>query len=226
MIEPVHLFCGYDHREAAGFHVFAASVIRRATRPVKIIPLASMGLPSGSNTFTMSRFLVPALMGFKGKAIFMDACDMMCQADIAELDELFDPKYAVQVVKHPEYESLHKRKYIGTEMECEQTVYARKNWASTMMFNCSHSAWFALTPKAISLKSPMQLLQFQELKDDEIGALPKEWNVLVDEGQPLDGAKILHWSNGIPTFRHYRNAKGSAQWFDEFEVMTGAMQSA
>lgn len=221
---PISLFCGYDEREAAGFHVFASSVIRRASRPVKIIPLASMGLPSGSNSFTLSRFLVPALCNFKGRAIFVDACDMMCLGDIAELDALFDNRFAVQVVKHADYDSLHKRKYIGTEMECAQTNYSRKNWASVMAINCAHSAWFGWTPQAIEFKAPMQLLQFQDVLDTEIGELPKEWNCLVDEGQPMEGAKILHWTAGLPSFRHYRNARASRDWFDEFGQVTQGMQ--
>lgn len=224
MIGRVKLFCGFDQRESAGFHNFASSVIRRATKPVQIIPLASMGLPSGSNSFTLSRFLVPALCEFKGHAIFVDACDMLCLEDIVELDNLFDPKYAVQVVKHPAYESLHKRKYIGTDMECSQTNYTRKNWASVVIFRCDHSAWFGLTPQAVSMKTPMQLLQFQDLLDEEIGDLPAAWNVLVDEGQPLDGAKLLHWTAGLPSFRHYRNARGSADWFDEYEAVGRGMQ--
>jgi hypothetical protein len=223
-MKPINLFVGYDEREAAGFHVFASSVIRRASRPVRITPLASMGLPRGSNTFTLSRFLVPALSGFKGNAIFVDGCDMMCLGDIAELADLANPNFAVQVVKHPDYDSLHKRKYIGTEMECVQSNYSRKNWASVMAFNCAHSAWFGLTPQAIEMKSPMQLLQFQELLDKEIGELPPEWNVLVDEGQSMNGAKLLHWTAGLPSFRHYRNSRGSADWFDEFGKVTQGMQ--
>lgn len=220
----VNLFCGHDEREAVGWHVFAYSVIKHASKPVQITPLASLGLPEGSNSFTLSRFLVPWLMGFKGHAIFVDAADMLVLSDIAELDALFDPKYAVQVVKHPDYQSQHARKYVGTEMECEQSNYSRKNWMSCAIFNCAHAAWFGLTPRAITLMQPLELLQLQSLLDDEIGELPPEWNVLIDEGQERDGAKLLHWTAGLPTFKHYRNARASKDWFAEFESMTGAMQ--
>ena len=95
---PIKLFCGFDEREALGYAVFCHSVIRRASRPVEFIPLASMGLPEGTNAFTVSRFLVPWLCDFKGHAIFCDASDMLMQGDIAELDSLFNPDYAVQAV--------------------------------------------------------------------------------------------------------------------------------
>lgn len=216
----INLFCGYDEREAVGFHTFCHSVVKRSSKPVRITPLAAHGLPQGSNSFTLSRFLVPYLSGFKGRAIFVDACDMLMLGDIAELDQMFNPSYAVQVVKHADYESQHARKYIGTEMECEQTNYSRKNWASVMSINCAHSAWFAATPKMLSMCRPVELLQLQYLLDKEIGTLPAEWNVLVDEGQDAEGAKILHWTAGIPKFKHYKNARGSRDWFAEFDSMT------
>lgn len=218
----IRLFCGYDEREAAGYHTFCASVIRHASRPVGFYPLASLGLPQGTNTFTLSRFLVPYLCGFKGHAIFLDAADMLMLGDIAELDRLFDKRFAVQVVKHENYISQHQRKYIGTEMECDQSNYARKNWASAMLINCEHSAWFAMTPKQLSLAEPIELLQFRTFLDKEIGDLPPEWNVLIDEGHERMGARLLHWTAGIPTFRHYRNARASADWFAEFESFAGA----
>ncbi len=139
----IHLFCGYDRREGVGFQVFVRSVIERASQPVAIYPLSSMGLPEGSNAFTLSRFLVAQLMGFKGHAIFADASDMLMLADVAELDALFDPQYAVQVVKHPQYKSRHKLKYRGTSMECPNTNYDRKNWASLQIVNAEHPAWQA-----------------------------------------------------------------------------------
>jgi hypothetical protein len=220
----VQMFCGYDDREAVGYATFCHSVLRRSSKPVSFGPLSSLGLPEGSNTFTLSRFLVPWLMNFKGRAIFVDACDMLMLDDVAELDALFDRRFAVQVVKHADYESEHERKYVGTEMECEQSNYSRKNWASVMLINCEHSAWFAMTPKMLSLAEPIDLLQFKHFEDKEIGTLPAEWNVLIDEGQERAGAKLLHWTAGLPTFKHYRNARASKDWFAEFESMTGAMQ--
>jgi hypothetical protein len=224
----INIFCGYDEREAVGFHVFCHSVITRASRPVRITPLASHGLPQGSNTFTLSRFLVPHLMGFKGHAVFADACDMLMLGDLAELDALFEPGFAVQVVKHPEYTSQHDRKYVGTEMECAQTNYARKNWASLMIINCEHPYWKVLDLPTLRGRSILSLLQFGGLSlkkgNEEVGALPPEWNVLIDEGQPREGAKLLHWTAGLPTFRHYKNARGSADWFAGFDSMNKAMQ--
>ena len=223
----IRLFCGHDKREEPGLHTFIHSVLKRSTDIVHFCPLAAMGLAQGSNAFTLSRFMVPALCGFSGHAIFCDASDMLMVGDVAQLDALFDPKFAVQVVQHATYRSRHERKYCGTEMECAQTNYPRKNWASVMLMNCEHEAWrrmFGSIPMTES--NAMTLLQFHFLDNSQIGALPPEWNVLVDEGQPDDTAKILHWTAGIPGFPHYANARRSRDWFAERREMSGLTTTA
>lgn len=211
----IHLFCGYDERESIGFAVFAHSVITRASKPVCLIPLSSRGLPEGSNSFTLSRFLVPHLMGFQGRAIFCDASDMLMQADIAELDALFDDSYAVQVVKHADYKTRHKTKYRGTSMECPNRDYARKNWASVMLINCEHPAWLCMNPDNLPTADMVNCLQLRHCYDHDIGELPEEWNRLADEGQSLDGAKLVHWTAGIPAFDAYHDAPGAELWHRE-----------
>lgn len=209
----IKLFCGYDAREAIGFHVFVQSVIASASKPVQIIPLASMGLPQGSNTFTLSRFLVPHLCGFKGRAIFADASDMLMLGDVAELDALFDDRHSVQVVQHADYRTQHPRKYVGTPMECENRDYSRKNWASLMLINCADPCWWRCNPYQMASMPALERLQLSWCAS--IGSLPREWNVLADEGQPVEGAKVLHWTAGIPAFDHYRDAPGAEHWHAE-----------
>jgi hypothetical protein len=215
----VHLFCGFDPREALGFHVFPSSVLEHATVPVSLHVLGARGMPVGSNDFTYSRFLVPWLMGFSGHAIFADACDMLMQGDVQELDALYDDSLAVQVVQHPPYRTRHPIKYDGTEMECPNRDYARKNWASLMLMNCSHPYWRPLTPQTLASVAGLSLLQLGGLKRElherggpEVGALPDAWNRLVDEGQPVEGAKVLHWTAGRPGFSSYCHAPGAELW--------------
>ena len=86
----IRIFAGYDPREAIGYHVFTQSLIERTSEAVAITPFFGKQR-DGSNTFIYQRFLVPYFTGFKGRAIFMDASDMLMLADIAELDKLFDP---------------------------------------------------------------------------------------------------------------------------------------
>jgi hypothetical protein len=210
----IELFAGWDSREEVGFHVFCRSVLARASKPVRITPIGAFGGPEGTNAFTYSRFMVPTLMGHRGHAIFMDGSDMLMRADIAELDALFDPRFAVQVVKHPTYKTRHKVKYIGSSMECPNTNYARKNWASVMLVNCEHEAWR-------KVPEGLDALQLRFIPDELIGELPATWNCLVDEGQ--EAGNVLHFTAGSPCFAHYANTPFAAAWHSErAELMKAA----
>ena len=214
----IHVFSGHDQREAIGFHVFAASLFDRATKPVALHRLDACGLPQGSNAFTLSRFLVPYFMGFKGHAIFMDGADMLMLGDIAELDALFNPCFAVQVVKH-DYKTRNPRKYLGTAMECDNPDYPGKNQASVMLVNCGHEGWRGITPSALERTTPVDQLQFMNLRAGEIGTLPDEWNRIVDEGQPLEGAKVAHFTAGVPCFPQCGGVPGADLWFAQLKKL-------
>lgn len=217
----INVFCGYDERESIGFHVFLSSILAHTLAPVAIKRMDSRDMPVGSNAFTFSRFLVPYLMGFKGHAIFADASDMLLLRDIADLDALFDERCAVQVVKHS-YKTRHPIKYRGTDMQCPNRDYPRKNWASLMLINCEHPAWRVMHPHTVANYPALNLLQLDWMRHDEIGALPPEWNVLADEGQQLAGAALLHWTAGIPHFDQYRATPGAEQWNAALQSMLNA----
>jgi lipopolysaccharide biosynthesis glycosyltransferase len=118
----IPIFIGYDPREAIAFHTCANSIIRQASQPVQIIPLA-LNLfkdykethTDGSNQFIYSRFLVPHLMGFSGWAIFIDG-DMIVRDDITKLWDLRDSYKDVMVVKH-NYKTKMSEKYLGSKNE-------------------------------------------------------------------------------------------------------------
>jgi hypothetical protein len=141
----------------------------------------------------------------------MDGSDMLCMADVNELLELWDPYMAVQVVKH-EYSTRHPRKYVGSAMEADNGDYARKQWASMMIINCSHFAWRNVTPEFVRRTTPMDLLQLRFIEDNRIGELPIEWNWLADEFGPNHQAKVLHWTAGIPAFEAHADAPMAREW--------------
>ena len=118
----IPVFVGYDPREAIAYHVCANSIIRHASQPVSIIPLAlnlfrdyTETHTDGSNQFIYSRFLVPHLMNYTGHAIFIDG-DMILRGDIAELWNLRNTAQDVQVVKH-DYQTRMSEKYLGSKNE-------------------------------------------------------------------------------------------------------------
>lgn len=210
----IRLFVGHDPRESIGTAVFTQSVLETTKAPVSIThltPFLSIGQRDGTNAFTYSRFLVPALCDYQGWAIFADGADMLCKADLEELWSLRDPWKAVQVVKH-EYQTKHPRKYIGTQMEAENRDYPRKNWSSLILWNCGHLHNRKLSPGYAATANGSELHRFAWLTDDRIGEIPKGWNWLADEYGHAETAKILHWTAGIPGIRHYSDSPHANEW--------------
>ena len=213
------VFIGYDPNEPVAYYVLAHSIMRHATRPVSITPLALHQLPMTrardprqSTEFSFSRFLVPYLCSYEGYAVFMDS-DMLCRADITELLAGIDPNDAVSVVKH-DYVPSTETKFLDNE----QAKYKRKNWSSLMVFN--NAKCMALTPAYVNTASGMQLHQFQWMADDLIGDIDVAWNHLVTEYQPNPWAKLVHYTLGTPCFAKYSECEFAKEWRKELYLMT------
>jgi len=212
----IPVFIGYDPREAIAFHVCANSIIRNASRPVTIVPLAlnlfkdyTETHTDGSNQFIYSRFLVPHLMQYTGHAIFIDG-DMIVRGDIAELWDLRNVNTDVQVVKH-DYQTRMSEKYLGSKNE----NYPRKNWSSVIIWNCNSFPNRGLTPKFIEKATGAELHRFSWIDDARIGELPPEWNWLPDEYGPNLNAKLLHYTLGTPCFHDFADSPQSNEWHRE-----------
>lgn len=210
------IYIGYDPREAIAFHVCTNSIIRQATKPVSINPLALCNMQDyeekhtdGSNHFIYSRFLVPHLNDYDGWALFIDG-DMILRDDISDLFDLCDDSKAVMVVKH-DYKTQMPVKYLGARNE----DYPRKNWSSVILWNCGHEANKQITPELIQHSSGAFLHRFTWLKDDQIGELPIEWNWLPDEFGENKDAKLLHYTLGTPCFHDFATTSMSDEWHRE-----------
>ncbi len=219
------IFCGYDPREAIAFHTCVNSIIRHASKPVTIHPLALNTIEGyteshtdGSNQFIYSRFLVPWMMGWAGRALFIDG-DMVVTDDIYKMVEGLPLYPAVHVVKH-DYTPKDATKYLGSKQE----AYPRKNWSSVMVWNCGHFAHRKLTPEFIQEASGEYLHRFQWLEDDQIGDLPAEWNWLPDEYGENKDAKLLHWTCGTPCFIGYADSPQASIWHKERQLTEHSQQ--
>ena len=198
------IFIGFDDKEAVVFHTCVQSIIDSCKVPVSIHPLNLKMFKNyrethndGSNNFIYSRFLVPYLNNFKGKALFLDG-DMIVNEDLSHLFNEFDEKYAVQVVKH-DYKTKFPIKYLGHKND----DYPKKNWSSVILFNCSHPKNKILTPKLIETAKGSYLHRFSWLKEEEVGEISKEWNYLVLEYPETKNAKIFHYTVGAPCFNEF-----------------------
>ena len=215
-MKPIPIFVGYDPREAVAYHTCANSIIRHASKPVAIIPLAlnlfedyTETHTDGSNHFIYSRFLVPHLMSYEGHAIFIDG-DMIVRDDIVELWNLREFNKDVQVVKH-DYKTKMTEKYLGSKNE----DYPRKNWSSVILWNCSSYPNRKLTPDFIQRSTGAELHRFTWLDDERVGELPREWNWLPDEYGPNTDAKLLHYTLGTPCFHEFATTPQADEWHRE-----------
>ena len=217
----IPVYIGYDPREAVAFSVLSYSIHARATQPVSVSPLMLSQLrgtftrekhPLQSTEFSFSRFLTPYLSSYVGWSVFMD-CDMLMLEDIARLWELRDERYAVMVVKH-EHVPRETQKFLGMP----QSRYEKKNWSSVMLFNNARCR--ALTPDYVSSASGLDLHQFKWLaSEDEIGALPRRWNHLVDYDSRNPDAALVHYTLGGPYFADYASCEYADEWRAERERM-------
>jgi lipopolysaccharide biosynthesis glycosyltransferase len=215
-MKSIPVYIGYDPREAIAYHVCSNSIIRQATQPVSLNPLALNLIKDykethtdGSNQFIYSRFLVPYLMNYQGWAIFMDG-DMILRDDISQLWNLCDNDYAVMVVKH-DYKTKLKQKYLGSKNE----NYPRKNWSSVILWNCGHPKNQILTSDFVQNATGAQLHRFTWLEDQDIGEIPREWNWLPDEYGANAKAKLLHYTLGTPCFYEFSSTPQSGEWHRE-----------
>jgi hypothetical protein len=221
------MFIGYDPGEPVAFHACVESIIRHASRPVQITPVAlttMRGLyaethTDGSNEFIYSRFLVPWLCSWAGHAIFLDG-DMLLRTDIAELWDMRRYDMGVQLVKH-DYQTKYPTKYLGAANE----DYPRKNWSSVMLWNCGFGGNRVLRPEYVASKPGSFLHRFAWLEDERIGALPYAWNHLTMEYPPNEQAKLLHFTVGIPAFPGYEQQEGADEWRAELAAACTPMEA-
>jgi hypothetical protein len=218
MLEAINIYIGYDPVEPVAYHVCADSIIRNASLPLRITPLAlntfAFGYDEkhkdGSNQFIYSRFLIPWLQSWHGWALFLDG-DMILRegVDIADLWMQRDPYRAVQVVQHPEYCTKHKTKYRGAP----NADYPLKNWSSVILWNCGSYPNRVLTPDYVQRAPGSHLHRFEWIRDrDRIGCLSSEWNRLVLEQDVRPTDKLLHYTIGTPCFKDYADCDHADEW--------------
>jgi lipopolysaccharide biosynthesis glycosyltransferase len=213
---PIPVFVGYDPREAIAYHTCVNSIIRHASHPVAIVPIAlnlfqdyTETHTDGSNHFIYTRFLVPHLMEFQGWAIFIDG-DMILRDDIVKLWKLKESDKDVMVVKH-NYQTRTPVKYLGAKNE----NYPRKNWSSVILWNCNGLSNRQLTPEFVQASTGAFLHRFSWIEDDRIGELPPEWNWLPDEYGVNLNAKLLHYTLGTPCFQEFADTPQANEWHRE-----------
>lgn len=164
-MEHTRIYVGWDCHDQRALDVCLFSIQRHASDLVEIVSLKPKAIsalcgpapdPDGT-TRARARFLVPGLNGFAGWAAFVSS-DMLFQADIYELWELRDERYAVMGVAAGDGAGR------GAPLR-----------SSLLLWNCGHAANRALTAEAVAAADPGRLERFGWLPSGAIGALPPVW---------------------------------------------------
>eukprot|EP01018_Ginkgo_biloba_P030775 Gb_17572 [translate_table: standard] len=227
VLPKLKVFVGYDPREDLAYEVCRHSILKHATFPVEVIPIKQSDLrkaglywrrrdPTESTEFSFTRFLTPFLAGYEGWAMFVD-CDFLYTADIRELAELIDDKYAIMCVKH-DYTPKTSTKMDGVV----QTTYPRKNWSSMVLYNCEHPKNRVLSPSVVNSQSGAFLHRFMWLDDNDVGSIPFTWNFLVghnemEDKNPINPPKAIHYTLGGPWFEAWKDCEYADLWLQEVD---------
>ncbi len=221
-VDTINFFIGYDSKEDIAYRVCKQSLLNNSTSNIKVKSLKLYELiaknfytravdPLASTEFTYSRFLIPALMNYKGWAIFCD-CDFLFFKDINLLFDSIEGDKAVYCVKH-DYKPKEKHKMDGQQ----QTIYPRKNWSSFIVYNCEHPSNKKLTVDLVNSQTGSFLHQFKWLNDNEIGSLDERWNWL--EGWSSKNNKkepyAVHYTRGGPWFDEWQDVEFADEWIKE-----------
>jgi len=221
-MNELFFFIGYDSKEDIAYRVCKYSLQKRSSIKLQVYSLKIEELiakklyfrtvdPLASTQFTYSRFLVPALMNYKGWAIFCD-CDFIFFDDISKILVSLDSSKAIYCVQH-DYTPKERHKMDGQK----QTLYPRKNWSSFIVYNCDHPSNKQLTLETVNSESGAFLHQFKWLKDSEIGSLDERWNWL--EGwtskHNSNSPYAVHYTRGGPWFQEWQDVEFANEWIKE-----------
>ncbi|MEO5861664.1 MAG: glycosyltransferase [Burkholderiales bacterium] len=137
--ELIRVYIGSDRSQALAVSVLAHSIKRHTAAQIEVIPMLDLPVPTpkdprnGQRTgFSYSRFCIPKLAGYQGKAIYLDP-DMLVFRDILELWEIpFDgAKVVIQQEVKFENESTQK---LGAPQK-------RKKQCAVMLLDCANLKW-------------------------------------------------------------------------------------
>lgn len=218
-MNPVRVFVGSDRSQQLAVRVLAHSIRRHTQAPVEVVPMIDLPVREpvdprqGQRTgFSFSRFCIPKLCNYEGKAIYLDA-DMLVFKDIEHLWNIpFDgAKVIIQEdVKHLD-ESTSK---VGAPK-------TRIKQCSVMLLDCSALDWDidriidGLDNEQYTYEDLMYHLCI--LKEDEIKyGVPFEWNSL-EHYDP--STCLIHYTDMYTQPWVSTQNKNGELWFNEVRMM-------
>jgi glycosyltransferase involved in cell wall biosynthesis len=137
--EVIKVYVGADRSQALAIPVLEHSIKRHTTAKVEVIPMLDLPVPSPLDPrnsqrtgFSFSRFCIPKLANYRGKAIYMDA-DMLVFKDIRELWDIPFDDAKVVIQQEVKFADITTQK-IGAPKK-------RKKQCAVMLLNCEALDW-------------------------------------------------------------------------------------
>ena len=221
MSDIAHIYVGSDRSQLLAVSVLAHSIRRHTEMEVAVRSMHDLDLPQPRDprhwprtNFSFTRFAVPQLNGYRGRAAYMDA-DMLVFHDIGELWQLPFQDAKVIIQEDPKGDAL-------------AAGGARAKQCSVMVIDCAACPW---QPEAIiaGLDGAYTYRQLMGdlciLRESEISyGLPYAWN------------SLEHYEPGVTRLIHYTDMptqpwvapenKWGWLWLNEVRLMleTGQLQ--
>ncbi len=185
MTDPIRVYVGSVHSHRLMVQVLSGSIQRHTRRDVEVRgigdalggepPLPKNPKNRPATPFSFQRFAVPMLANYRGRAIYMDA-DQLVLGDVAEL---FD------------------RPMWGLPLQCRPTGgpdgARNRNRSSVMLIDCARTRW---EPQEIADGLDAERFDYHKLMSLKFvwlaGWFPRHWNSL-DHYEP-GRTRLLHYT--------------------------------
>lgn len=191
--EPLRIFIGTEDSQIVAHRVLEHSIRAHATIPLEITPMLNISLPVPTDPanrarvgFSFTRFLIPELCGYQGRALYIDA-DMLVFGDVAELARLpFDGKKILCTYQR-ELPALWAHK----------TYFRPGRNVAVMLLDCAQLPWKAdeivagLDEGRYTYEQLIYKLRLVE-PDAVADTIPPQWNHL-ERFEP-GVTKLLHYT--------------------------------
>jgi hypothetical protein len=217
--ESIRVFVGVDRSQELAVPVLEYSIKRHTSAKVEVIPMLDLPVPTptdprnGQRTgFSFSRFCIPKLAGYKGRAIYMDA-DMLVFSDIRDLWNIPFDGAKVVIQKEVKFEEQTTAK-AGAPKK-------RKKQCAVMLLDCDRLDWDIESIVAAMDRGEYDYEQLMYdmciLGEDDIKyGVPFEWNSL-EHWDPT--TCLIHYTD---VYTQPWTAVGNPYghlWFDEVRRM-------
>nr|WP_281720651.1 glycosyltransferase [Nitrosomonas nitrosa] len=191
----VRIFVGADRSQQLAVKVLEYSIQRHTKAPVEVIPMIDLPVPTPKDLrnsqrtgFSYSRFCIPKLAGYSGRAIYMDA-DMQVFKDILELWDL--PFNGAKVLVQKDV------KHLDVSMAKDNAPKTRIKQCAVMVLDCGRLDWdISAIVKGMDEGQYAYEQLMREmciLKEGDVGyTVPFEWNSLEYYD---DNTKLIHYTD-------------------------------